>query len=373
MTSALFSPITLAGLTLPNRLVVAPMCQYSADDGCMSGWHAAHLVTLANSGAGLVVIEATGVERRGRITHGCVGLYSDANEAALARVLAECRRWGQARFGIQLGHAGRKASSQVPWAGGKALSQAEDAWSTIAPSEVPFGPGWPTPRAMDETDLRQVRDAFVQAAKRADRIGLDAAELHVAHGYLLHSFLSPVSNRRSGGYGGNLENRMRFPLEVAEAVRAIWPKTKPLGARITGADWVDGGLTTDDAVRFARALKSAGCDFVCVSSGGISPDAKITLGPGYQVDFAAKVRREAGIVTRAVGLIATPRQADRVIAAGQADMVALARAFLDDPHWGWRAARALRAKVQRPPQYLRAADEVWPGAAYADDTAAAAD
>jgi NADPH2 dehydrogenase len=375
MTSALFAPITLAGLTLPNRLVVAPMCQYSADDGSATDWHLAHLGTLANSGAGLVMIEATAVERRGRITHGCLGLYSDANEAALARVLAHCRRWGAARIGIQLGHAGRKASAQLPWAGGNALRPEEDPWPTIAPSALPFADDWPAPQAMTEADMARLRAAFVAAAGRALRLGIDLIELHAAHGYLLHEFLSPVANRRGDAYGGSLSNRMRLPLEIVAAVRAAWPEGRPLGLRITGSDWIEGGITPDEAVAFARAVKEAGCDYVCVSSGGISPAAKIALGPGYQVPFAAKVRREAGIATRAVGLIATPRAAERIVAQGEADMVAMARAFLDQPHWGWMAARALGAEeaVRRPPQYLRAAPKLWPGAAYADAPAAAAE
>jgi 2,4-dienoyl-CoA reductase-like NADH-dependent reductase (Old Yellow Enzyme family) len=362
-SGALFSPFTLAALTLDNRIVVSPMCQYSADDGSATDWHLTHLGMLANAGAGLLVVEATHVEKMGRITHGCMGLYSDANEAALKRVVDHCRKIGGAKLGVQLAHAGRKASSQRPWEGGGPLKAGADPWETIAPSAVPFGLDWPTPRAMTEEDMARVRGAFVSAAQRAVRIGFDAVELHLAHGYLLHSFMSPISNRRNDDYGGSLENRLRFPLSVVQAVRAALPKGMPLGARITGSDWLDGGLTPDDAVALARALKAAGLDYVCVSSGGVSTDARNPSTPGYNVAIAERVRRETGISTRAVGLIAAPKQAEAIIAEGQADMVALARAFLDEPHWAWHAARTLGADVKRPMQYQRAAPALWPGAA----------
>jgi NADPH2 dehydrogenase len=371
MTSALFSPIKLADLELANRIVVSPMCQYSADDGSANDWHLGHLGMLANSGAALLVVEATHVERRGRITHGCLGLYSDDNEAALARVVAHCRRFGTAKLGIQLAHAGRKASSARPWEGGHGLERDDDPWETIAPSAIAFGNAWAAPRAMTREDMDRVRDAFVSSANRALRLGFDAIELHMAHGYLLHSFLSPLSNHRTDEYNGSAPARLRFPLEVVEAVRAVVPRSVPLGARITGSDWVEGGLTPDDAVSLANALKRAGLDFVCVSSGGITAEVMRgggqlaqALGPGYQVPFAAKVKRESGIATRAVGLIATPQQAEAIVAQGNADMIALARAMLDDPRWGWHAAQALAAEVKRPPQYARAAPKLWPGAAY---------
>jgi 2,4-dienoyl-CoA reductase-like NADH-dependent reductase (Old Yellow Enzyme family) len=364
MTSALFSPIKLADLALENRIVVSPMCQYSADDGSATDWHLSHLAMLANSGASLVVVEATHVERRGRITHGCLGLYSDDNEAALARVVAHCRRVGTARLGIQLAHAGRKASSYRPWEGGLALKTDDDPWETIGPSAIAFGNAWSAPRAMTRDDMERVRDAFVSSAQRALRLGFDAIELHMAHGYLLHSFMSPISNHRTDAYGGSAAARLRFPLEVVQAVRAAVPRSLPLGARITGSDWTDGGMTPDDAVVLAKALKEAGLDFVCVSSGGITAEVRRPERPGYQVPFAEKVRREAGIVTRAVGLIATPQQAEAIVAEGKADMIALARAMLDDPRWGWHAAQALAGEVKRPPQYARAAPKLWPGAAY---------
>src|ERR1700722_6877616 len=247
MTSALFSPIRLAGLELANRIVVSPMCQYSANDGVGNDWHMTHLGMLANSGAGLLVLEATHVERHGRITHGCLGIYSDDCEDALRRILLHCRRIGTAKLGIQLAHAGRKASSQRPWEGAKALGPNEDPWPTIAPSALPFGPGWHTPRAMNEEDMARVRKAFVDGATRAVRAGFDAVELHLAHGYLLHSFVSPLSNKRNDEYGGSLAGRMRFPLEVARDVRAAIPRSIPLGARIIGTDWLAGGLTGEGA------------------------------------------------------------------------------------------------------------------------------
>ncbi len=362
--SMLLSPVRLAAVELDNRLVVSPMCQYSADDGCASDWHLTHLGMLANSGAGLVVLEATGVERAGRITHGCLGLYSESCEAALARTVAHCRRIGTARFGIQLAHAGRKASSRRPWEGGQSLKAGEDPWETIAPSALPFGPDWALPRAMVETDFQRVLAAFADASRRAVRLGFDAIELHAAHGYLIHSFLSPISNRRTDRYGGSPEARMRFPLEVAAAMRAVVPRGTALGARITGSDWREDGLGVADAIAFAKGLRENGFDYVCVSSGGITADTRNPTGAGYNVDFAAEVRREAKMPTRTVGLIVRPEQAEAIVAEGKADMVALARAMLDDPHWGWHAAQALKGEVRAPVQYQRATPKLWPGAAY---------
>jgi NADPH2 dehydrogenase len=362
MPSALFSPIKLGGVELDNRIVIAPMCQYSAVDGCATDWHMAHLGMLANSGAALLIVEATHVERHGRITHGCMGLYSDESEAALKRVIDFCRRVGTAKLGIQLAHAGRKASSQRPWEGGGPLGPAQDSWETIAPSALPFGAAWHTPRAMTADDFMRVRDAFAAAAERAVRIGFDAIELHMAHGYLAHSFMSPISNRRSDQYGGSAENHMRFPREIAEAVRQVVPRTIALGARITGSDWIDGAWAPADAVFCAKTLKAAGLDYVDVSSGGISSVARTPTTPGYNVDIAEQVRA-TGIATRTVGMIVTAQQAEAIVADGKADMVALARAVLDDPHWGWHAARALGIDIKRPNQYLRSAPAMWPGAA----------
>jgi NADPH2 dehydrogenase len=362
MPSALFSPIKLAGLTLPNRVVVAPMCQYSADDGVGNDWHMTHLGMLSNSGAGLVVLEATHVERPGRITHGCLGLYSDACEDALVRIVDHCRRIGTAKLGIQLAHAGRKASSQRPWEGAKALAADQDPWPTIGPSAVPFGPGWHTPRAMDEHDMERVRKAFADAAKRAVRVGFDAIELHFAHGYLLHSFVSPLSNKRNDECGGSLAGRMRFPLEVVRDARAAVPRHIPLGARISGTDWVEGGLNGDDAVALGKELKAAGLDYIDVSSANITPESRWPSEPGFNVPFAERVRRECGIPVRAVGMIVNAKQAEEIVTEGKADMIAMARAFLDDPHWAWHAAQALGAEVPRPVQYARTAPTLWPGA-----------
>jgi 2,4-dienoyl-CoA reductase-like NADH-dependent reductase (Old Yellow Enzyme family) len=361
--SVLFSPIKLGDIELHNRVVVAPMCQYSALDGCATDWHFAHLGMLANSGAGLVIVEATHVERHGRITHGCMGLYSDDCEAALKRIVDFCRRAGSGKLGIQLAHAGRKASAQRPWQGGGPLEPGQDPWETIAPSALPFGPGWRIPRAMVEEDFARVRSAFAVAAQRAVRIGFDAIELHMAHGYLAHSFMSPLSNQRTDQYGGSWENRMRFPREIAETVRQVVPRTVALGARITGSDWLDGGLAAADAVFCAKVLKAAGLDYVDISSGGISPDARTPTTPGYNVDIAEQVRA-IGVSTRVVGLIVTPQQAETIVSDGKADMVALARAVLDNPHWAWHAALALGAGIERPNQYMRSAPSLWPGAAF---------
>jgi NADPH2 dehydrogenase len=365
MTSALFSPIKLADLELKNRIVVPPMCQYSADDGCANDWHMTHLGMLANSGAGLVVVEATHVERFGRITHGCLGLYNDANEAALARVINHCRRIGKAKFGIQLAHAGRKASTQRPWEGGKGLkwNGGDEPWETMGPSGVAFGPDWPAPREMTPKDFARVQERFVSAARRAVRIGFDAIELHMAHGYMFHSIQSPLSNHRNDEYGPARQAGWRYLFDAAAAVRAVVPRGTPLGARITGSDWADGGLTTDDAVDFARGLKEAGFDFVCVSSGGATADIRNPTQPGYNVPAAERIRREVGIATRAVGLITTPQQAEAIVAEGKADMVAVGRAFLDDPHWAWEAARQLGGEVERPDQYLRVSRALWQGVA----------
>jgi 2,4-dienoyl-CoA reductase-like NADH-dependent reductase (Old Yellow Enzyme family) len=363
MSSRLFEPITLGGVTLANRVAVSPMCQYSAEDGCATDWHLQHLASLSLSGAGLLVVEQTAVAPEGRISRGCLGLYSDANEAALARVVALCRRSGAAALGIQLAHAGRKGSARLPRQGGGPL--AADGWTTVSPSGIPFDRQWPDPLALDDAGLAGICDAHVAAAKRADRLGFDLVELLGAHGFLLHGFLSPIANRRADRYGGSLANRMRFPLAVAAAVRAAWPAQKALGMRITGSDWLEGGITPEEAGIFARELRNIGFDYVCVSSGGISPHARPAVAPGYQVPFAATVRRASGIAVQAVGMIVDPHQAEAIVAEGHADCVALARGFLDDPRWAWHAAAALGADVDYPAQYRRAHPSQWPGAALA--------
>ena len=354
MTSALFQPVDLRKLRLPNRIMVSPMCQYSATDGNASDWHLIHLGQLALGGVGLLCIEATAVEAIGRITPACLGLYSDDNETALRRVLAALRRYADVPLAIQLAHAGRKGSSHTPWDGGKLIAPQSGGWEPIAPSALPFSPSEPPPREMNAADLERVREAFVQAARRAAALGVDAIELHAAHGYLLHEFLSPLTNRRSDCYGGSLEHRMRFPLEVFAAVRRIWPEAKPLGVRISASDWIEGGWDLAQSTAFARQLKTLGCDWIDASSGGLAPEQKITPGPGFQVPFAEAIRKEVGIPTIAVGLITEPRQAEEIVAAGRADMVALARGMLYEPHWAWRAAAELGGEVRAPKQYWRA-------------------
>jgi len=352
--SVLFSPLSLRDLTLRNRIVISPMCQYSAENGHASDWHLLHLGHLALSGAGLLVIEATAVEGDGRITPGDLGLYDDGCEAALKPVLAAIRRWSKIPVAMQLAHAGRKASCHVPWQGGRQIApDAESGWRTHAPSEVAFHDGDAVPHALDAEGLKRVRDAFAHAALRAERLGIDAIEVHAAHGYLLHQFLSPLSNRRDDAYGGTLENRMRFPLEVFEAVRAVFPAHKPVGVRISATDWVDGGWDLEQSLVFAAELKARGADFIDVSSGGLSPHQAIPAGPGYQVPFAGAVRAHTGLTTFAVGLITEAGQAESLIAEGKADAVALARAMLYDPRWPWHAAAELGASVDAPPQYWR--------------------
>ncbi len=358
--SRLFEPLALRGLTLASRIAVSPMCQYSAADGSAQPWHLQHLGGLSLSGAGLVTLEATAVERRGRISHGCLGLYSDGNESALHGVIAACRPFATAAFGIQLGHAGRKGSAQRPWQGGGPLGADQEPWATVAPSAIPALDGWPVPEALDAAGIAEVTTAFVAAAERAARIGFDLIELHGAHGYLVHQFLSPLANRRDDGYGGSPAARMRLPLEIATAVRAVWPADRPLGFRITGTDWLDGGFGIEDAMALAGALKEIGLDYVCVSSGGIGTP-RIPVGPGYQVELAARVRAATGIVTQAVGMILEPHQAEAIVATGKADFVAIARGFLDDPRWGWHAAAALGAGIAYPPQYERSRPTLWPG------------
>ncbi len=354
MTSALFQPLDLRGLRIPNRIMVSPMCQYSAADGNASDWHLIHLGQLALGGVGLLCIEATAVEPAGRITPACLGLYSDENEAALRRLLNALRRQADTPLAIQLAHAGRKASSHTPWDGGKLIAPDAGGWAPIAPSALPFSPSEPAPREMNDADLARVLAAFVSATQRAARLGFDAIELHAAHGYLLHEFLSPLANRRSDRYGGPLENRMRFPLEVFAAVRKIWPESKPVGVRISASDWIDGGWDLAQSIEFAQRLKQLGCDWIDASSGGLAPQQKIALGPGYQVPFAETIRKQADMPTIAVGLITEPRQAEAIIADGRADMVALARGLLYEPHWAWRAAAELGGQVRAPKQYWRA-------------------
>ncbi len=351
--SKLFSPFKLRGLTLPNRIVVAPMCQYSAENGVATDWHMMHLGTLALSGAGMLCIEATAVESMGRITPGCLGLYDDATEAGLARVMTAIRAHSSMPVAIQLAHAGRKASSNTPWDGGQQIPLSDGGWLADAPSALPHKDGEAPPHALDDAGRDRIRNAFVDAARRAARLGIDAFELHAAHGYLLHQFLSPIANRRQDRYGGSLENRIRFPLEVFEAVRAAVPDDRPVGVRVSATDWVEGGWDVEQTIAFARALKARGADWIDVSSGGVSPLQKIALGPGYQVPFAEAVKKATELTTIVVGLITEAQQAEDIIASGKADLVALARGMLYDPRWPWHAAAQLGATVAVPPQYWR--------------------
>jgi 2,4-dienoyl-CoA reductase-like NADH-dependent reductase (Old Yellow Enzyme family) len=352
--SRLFEPLQLGPLQLPNRVIVAPMCQYSAESGSATDWHLMHLGQLAVSGAGLLITEATAVSAIGRISAADLGLYSDANEQALARVLAAVRRHSPIPVAVQLAHAGRKASSRAPWEGGSQVApDAPGGWVAEAPSAVPHAAGEHAPIALDEAGLQRVRQAFAQAAQRAARLGLDGIEVHSAHGYLLHQFLSPIANHRTDAYGGSLENRMRFPLEVFDAVRAAFPADRPVWVRVSATDWVEGGWTPEDTVAYGRALKARGCAAIHVSSGGASPAQKIPVGPGYQVPLAAKIKAEVGLPTIAVGLITEAKQAEGILAEGHADAVALARAMLYNPRWPWHAAAELGAQVSAPPQYWR--------------------
>jgi 2,4-dienoyl-CoA reductase-like NADH-dependent reductase (Old Yellow Enzyme family) len=352
--SQLFSPWAIGDLQLPNRIVIAPMCQYSAADGSATDWHLIHLGHLALSGAGLLILEATAVAARGRITPGCLGLYSDANEAALAHVLERVRRHSPMALAIQLAHAGRKGSSQAPWDGGKQMRHGEPlAWVTESASALPHAEGEDPPLALDHEGLKRIRADFAGAARRAARLGLQGIELHAAHGYLLHQFLSPISNRRTDAYGGSLQNRMRFALEVFDAVREAFPADRPVWLRLSATDWVPGGWDIEGTLALSRELKARGCAAVHVSSGGVSAQQAITLGPGYQVPFAHRVKAEVGLPTIAVGLITEPEQAEAIIANGEADAIGLARAMLYDPHWPWHAAAKLGAQVTAPPQYWR--------------------
>ena len=351
--SALFSPIQLGPLSLKNRIVIAPMCQYSADNGKATDWHQIHLGALSLSGAGLLILEATAVEALGRISPADLGLWSDDTETALAKVLRSIRQYSSMPIAIQLAHAGRKASSQAPWDGGQLIPLDEGGWETQAPSGIAHAEGERVPQALDAAGLQRVKLAFVNAALRAERLGIDAIELHAAHGYLLHQFLSPIANQREDAYGGSIENRLRFPLEVFDAVKAAVSEKITLGVRISATDWVDGGLDIEQSKQFAAALQDRGCHFIHVSSGGVSPAQKIPLGPGYQVHLAQEIKRHCDIPVIAVGLITDALQAEEIIAQGKADAIGIARGILYDPHWPWHAAAQLGASVEAPRQYWR--------------------
>ncbi|MDW5499678.1 NADH:flavin oxidoreductase/NADH oxidase [Pseudomonas lundensis] len=359
--SQLFTPIALGKLSLPNRIIIAPMCQYSADHGKATEWHTLHLGHLSLSGAGLLIVEATSVAPEGRITPSDLGLWDDTTEQALAEVMQAVKKHATMPLGIQLAHAGRKASCAVPWAGGGQLNMANGGWQTLSASSLPFAQQDETPAAMSLEQIERLKAQFVSAAKRADRLGFELIELHGAHGYLLHQFLSPLANQRNDQYGGSLQNRMRLLLEIFTEVRAVFPPHKALGVRISASDWVEGGWDEQQSVTLAKTLKALGCDYIHVSSGGLSPLQKIPVGPNYQVPFAETIKRESGLPTIAVGLITEPEQAEAIVATGQADMVALARGILYNPRWPWHAAAKLGEKVSAPPQYWRSEPHVLKG------------
>ncbi len=352
--STLFTPFRVGSLELRNRIVIAPMCQYSADEGRATDWHLIHLGTLALSGAALLTIEATAVSPDGRISPDDLGLWSDDTESALGRVLDGVRRYSDMPVAIQLAHAGRKASTRVPWEGGKQIPPGEGrGWQTVAPTAVPFAPDQTPPVALDRKGMDTIRQAFTVAAKRSAKLGLDAIQVHSAHGYLLHQFLSPLSNTRTDEYGGCLENRMRFPLEVFDAVREAFPSNRAVSVRVSATDWVDGGWDVEQTITYANALKARGCAAINVSSGGTSHSAKVPNGPSYQVPLARAVKVATGLPTVAVGLITGYDQAEAIVGTGDADLIALARTILYDPRWPWHAAAHFGATVKAPNQYLR--------------------
>ncbi|KAA1047046.1 NADH:flavin oxidoreductase/NADH oxidase [Pseudocitrobacter sp. 73] len=350
----LFTPFRIRNLELDNRIVIAPMCQYSATDGCMNDWHVQHLGQLAQSGAGLLTIEATSVSPEGRITFADVGLYDDRCEEAMGRVIASIRQWSDMPIAIQLAHAGRKASTSKPWEQkGPLAPDEEGGWQTVAPSAIPYNEGHSTPAALDSEGLETVRQQFAQAAKRAARLNVDLIQIHAAHGYLLHQFLSPLSNQRTDNYGGSFENRVRFPLEIFDVVRAAFPADKAISVRISATDWVEGGFNIDEAVAFSRLLEERGADAIHVSSGGLHPEQQIDVFPGYQVPLARAVKSAVNIPVVAVGLITEPEHAEAIVAGGDADFIGLARGVLYNPRWPWHAAAALGAQVHASNQYLR--------------------
>lgn len=360
MSSNLFSPFTLRGLTLQNRLVVSPMCQYISEDGCANDWHLVHYGHFSLGAAGLVMTEATNVNAVGRITYKCAGMYSDEQEFAMKRVIDFCKKFGVAAHGIQLAHAGRKASTVPPAQGGRPLTKDEGAWQTVAPSAIPFGDGWHVPKELSHTEMAEIKADFVSAVERSNRVGYDLIEFHAGHGYLIHQFLSPLSNQRTDNYGGPLENRMRFPLEVFAAMRAAWPSDKPMGARVSAVDWVSGGLTVEETVVFARELRKLGCDYVDVSSGQLDARQQIPFAPGFNVPFSEKVRNEADVPTMAVGLITSPEAAEEIVSSGKADFVCIGREAMWNPRFAWHAALKLGAETKYAPKYTPATPAMRP-------------
>jgi 2,4-dienoyl-CoA reductase-like NADH-dependent reductase (Old Yellow Enzyme family) len=362
--SALFSPAKIGGLNIENRIVVSPMCTYSAIDGIVQPWHFLHLGSMMMSGAGLVIMEATAVEDVGRGTHGCTGIYNDEQEVALHKLVGQLRNCSNAAIGIQLTHTGRKAATRtIPdrWQG-EPLPLDEGAWKPQAPSAIAYDEGWQIPEELDEAGIKRIIAAFADAAQRALRAGFDLIEIHGAHGYLIHSFLSPLTNKRTDAWGGSTDNRNRFALEIARAVRTVWPREKALGFRLNSTDWVDGGSTLEDAVELASQLENEGIDYVVMSSGNIAPGIQIPpASPGHQVPFATAINANTNLTTMAVGMILHPEQAEEIAASGQADFVAIARAMLDNPRWAIHAAATLGDDIHYPSPYLRARPNNWIG------------
>jgi len=355
----LFKPLALRGLTLANRIVVAPMTQFSAKDGVAGDWHLMHLGHLAIGGAGLAITESTYVSANARNAPDCLSLYSDEQEAGIAHIKRFVDNQGGAKLAVQLCHAGRKASALMPWEGGGPRSVSDGGYPTVAPSAVPLDENWPVPHALTSQEIAKIIADFQSAAQRADRAGIDLIELHGAHGYLIHQFLSPVSNQRGDEYGGSLHNRMRFLAEIYSAVRAVWPDHKPIGVRLSATDWIEGGWDLEQTIKACQSIEALGADYVHISSGGLSPLQKISAGPGYQIPFAAAVKQNTDLPVIAVGNISEPLQAETVLRTGQADLIAIGRAMLYNPRWAWQAARDLGVEPQYPQQYERANPDRW--------------
>lgn len=350
--SSLFDPLAIRGVTFPNRIWVSPMCQYSAIDGVATSWHDVHIGSFATGGTGLIMMEASGVVPEGRISTACLGIWNEAQTERLKPIVSFAHSMGT-KIGIQLAHAGRKASCLPPWSDHPMASKAEGGWDCVAPSAISFGGKYPVPKELTVAEIKTLVKSFADSAKRAVMAGFDLVEIHAAHGYLIHQFLSPISNKRNDEYGGSFENRIRFFIEITEAVRKAIPDAMPLFARISASDWLEDGWTIDESVELCKLLKSVGVDLIDVSSGGTSSGAPVPVGPGYQVPFAERIRRESNIFTCAVGLITEAHQANEVVESGRADAVMMAREFLRNPRWPLQAARELNAEVSWPNQLLR--------------------
>ena len=351
--SSLFSPIQLRSITISNRITISPMCQYSAVEGDANEWHASHYMQMATSGAGMFVIESTAVSKQGRISHGDLGLYSSSNEDQLTKMVKSCKKYSKTPIACQLSHSGRKGSVNLPWLGGKHLTSDEGGWDTVSASAISRYDGGTIPSELNLGQLNGIRQDFIKATQRAIRANLDIVELHIAHGYLLHQFFSPISNHRVDEYGGNFNNRIRFILEIVSDVRRTWPTDKPIGIRVTAQDWLNGGSTINDCVALVLQLKAIGIDYICVSSGGIIPVTNLVSGIGFQVEFASEIKRRTGMVTRVTGEINDYKTAQKIIESNDADLVAIGRSYLNDPHWVWRAAIGLKEEVLVPKQYQR--------------------